>query len=104
MALTIALSWVLLLTHRNAHVQWSVPVVMTYIIVGLLPFKIGIVRKSSPLPPERIEEHYRWADAQRRYRERVNDCMSVGSFSSSLLGMPSNTGGPLRSILSGFAG
>ena len=45
----------------------------TYVIVGLLPFKIGVVRNSAPLPSERAEEHYRWADAQRRLWLRVTD-------------------------------
>jgi hypothetical protein len=67
MAVIIALSWALLLTHGDGQVHWNVPVVMTYVIVGLLPFKIGVVRNSPPLPSERAEEHYRWADTQRRY-------------------------------------
>ncbi len=74
MAVIIALCWALLLINGNAQVQWNGPVVMTYIIVGLLPFKIGVVRNSSPLPSERAEEHYRWADAQRRYWLRLTDC------------------------------
>jgi hypothetical protein len=74
MAVIIALCWALLLTHGDAQVQWSGPVVMTYVIVGLLPFKIGVVRNSYPLPSERAEEYYRWADAQRRYWLRLMDC------------------------------
>jgi hypothetical protein len=74
MAAIIALSWALLLAHGHAQVHWNVPVLMTYVIVGLLPFKIGVVRNSPPLPSERTEEHYRWMDAQRRYWLRVNDC------------------------------
>lgn len=66
MAVVIALSWALLLRHGDVQVQWGIPVTFTYIIVGLLPFKIGIVRKSFPLPAERTEEHYRWMEAQRR--------------------------------------
>jgi hypothetical protein len=73
MGAIIALSWALLLTHGNAQVHWDVPVVMTYVIVGLLPFKIAIVRSSYPLPSERAEEHYRWADAHRRYSLRLMD-------------------------------
>jgi hypothetical protein len=75
MALIIALSWALLLTHGHTQVHWNVPVLMTYIIVGLLPFKIGVVRNNAPLPSERTEEHYRWADAQRRHWLRVWDCV-----------------------------
>jgi len=73
MAAIIALSWALLLAHGHAQLHWNVPVLSTYIIVGLLPFKIGVVRNSAPLPSERAEEHYRWADAQRRLWLRVTD-------------------------------
>jgi hypothetical protein len=74
MAGIIALCWALLLTHGDSQMQWSGPVVMTHVIVGLLPFKIGVVHNSYPLPSERSEEHYRWADAQRRYWLRLTDC------------------------------
>jgi hypothetical protein len=73
MAVIIASCWALLLTHGDAQVQWSGPVVMTYVIVGLLPFKIAVVRSGYPLPSERAEEYYRWADAQRRYSLRLMD-------------------------------
>ena len=43
-------------------------------IFGLLPFKIGVVRNSYPLPSDRAEEHYRWMEAQRRQWLRVVDC------------------------------
>ncbi len=48
MAVIIAVCWALLLTHGDAHVHWNGPVVFTYLLVGLLPFKIGIVRNSYP--------------------------------------------------------
>ena len=73
MAAIIAVCWALLLTHGYAQVQWMWPVLCTYIIVGLLPFKIVVVRNSPPLPSERAEEHYRWADAQRGYWLRRMD-------------------------------
>ena len=73
MAVIIVISWALLLTHGSAQVHWSAPVVLTYMIIGLLPYKIGIVRGGFPLPAERAEEHYRWADAQRRYSLRLID-------------------------------
>ena len=79
MAVIIALCWALLLMHGDAQVQWNAPVVFTYVIVGLLPFKIGVVRNSYPLPSEKAEEHYRWADAQRRYWLRLMDCFFAGS-------------------------
>ncbi len=73
MAVIIALSWVLLLTHGDAHVHWNVPVVFTYLLVGLLPFKIGVVRNGYPLPSERTEEHCRWMEEQRRHSLRSMD-------------------------------
>lgn len=72
-AAIVSLCWALVLTHGNAQVQWNVPVVMTYMLVGLLPCKIGIVRNSLPLPSERTAEHHRWIEAQRRYSLRVMD-------------------------------
>jgi hypothetical protein len=71
----IVLSWALLLTHRGVRMQWNFPVVFTYVVVGLLPFKIGVVRNSFPLPSERTEEHHRWEEANRRYSLRVLDGM-----------------------------
>jgi hypothetical protein len=73
LAVMIALSWGLLLVHKGAHVHWNVPVLLTYMIVALLPYKIQIVRWSFPLPTERIEEHARWIEAQRRAQLRVID-------------------------------
>jgi hypothetical protein len=73
MAVVTVLSWALLLTHRSLQVQWSAPVLLTYQIIGLLPFKVQIVRWSFPLPAERTEEHSRWIEAQRRLQLRVID-------------------------------
>jgi hypothetical protein len=75
MAVIVALSWALLLTHGHARVLWQTPVVLTYVIIGLLPFKIGVVRNSLPLPSERTEEHHRWMEAHRRLWLRVWDCV-----------------------------
>jgi len=69
--LIIAFSWALLLTHGDAQMYWNVPVVMTYVVVGLLPGKIMVVRHSYPLPAERPEAHHRWMEAQRRWWLRV---------------------------------
>jgi hypothetical protein len=69
--LIIALSWLLLLTRGDAQLRWQVPVLMTYVIVGLFPGKIVVVRNSFPLPTERAEEHHRWMEAQRRWWLRV---------------------------------
>jgi hypothetical protein len=70
-----ALSWVLLRINGDALVHWQAPVVITYVIVGLFPFKIGIVRNSIPLPTERPEEHLRFMEASRRYSLRVMDAV-----------------------------
>jgi hypothetical protein len=47
--------------------------VLTYIILGLLPYKIIIVRGGMPLPSERTEEHCRWMEACRRHSLLVLD-------------------------------
>jgi hypothetical protein len=62
-----ASSWALLLISGNAKVHWYPPVILTYVIAGLFPFKVGIVRTGIPIPTDRPEEHYRWIEAQRRY-------------------------------------
>ena len=73
MAVIIVISWALLLTHGNAQVHWNVPVVFTYILVGLLPLQDWDRPQGFPLPSERTEEHYRWTDEQRRYSLRSMD-------------------------------
>ena len=74
-AVIIALSWALLFTHSGVRIHWNFPVVVTYVVAGLLPFKIGVVRNSFPLPSERTEEHHQWEEANRRYSLRVLDVM-----------------------------
>lgn len=54
-----ALSWILLLTQGGAPVHWDTPVIVTYVIWGLLPFKIMIARHNLPIPAERPEEHHK---------------------------------------------
>jgi hypothetical protein len=73
MAVIIALCWALLLMHGSAPVHWEAPVVLTYMIIGLLPYKIGIVRGSVRLPSERPEEHRRWIEAHRRHSLLIMD-------------------------------
>ena len=73
LALTTAFGWALLLIHGDAQVYWKAPVVLTYIIVGLFPFKVGVVRHSFPVATERPEEHYRGMEAQRRDSLHVMD-------------------------------
>jgi len=66
-----AASWGLLLFGDNPETQWRGPVILTYVALGLLPFKILWIRTGVPLPTERPEEHYRWVDAYRRYYVRI---------------------------------
>ncbi|HUZ46579.1 MAG TPA: hypothetical protein VMW54_08065 [Terriglobia bacterium] len=66
-AVITASSWALLLTNGDARVHWKVPVVFTYVILGLLLLKVIFARISLPLPADRPEEHYRWMEAQRRH-------------------------------------
>lgn len=70
-----ASSWALLLIHGHAQLRWEVPVVMTYVIIGLFPFKIGIVRGGIPVPAERPEEHLRFIEVARRYSLSLMDCV-----------------------------
>src|SRR5206468_3113412 len=71
----VACSWFLLLTKRDAQVHWQEVAVDTWVVLGLLPGKIVLVRSSLPLPADRAEEHYRWQDAQRHYGLRVFDAL-----------------------------
>jgi hypothetical protein len=66
-AAVIAFSWVLLLTRGGAQVQWAVPVVITYFVVGQFLFEMGIVHRGFPLPADRPEEHQQWLQAQRQH-------------------------------------
>ena len=80
----ITASWLLLLREPGAELHWQWPVLMTYVVVGLLPGKIILVRNSFPLPPERTADHQRWQEAYRRHSLRVLD--SMGLFFAALLG------------------
>lgn len=71
----VACTWFLLLTQGDARVRWREVVVNTWVVVGLLPGKIVLVRSSFPLPADRAEEHYRLQDAQRHYGLRVFDAL-----------------------------
>lgn len=74
MALITASCWALLFAHGDSQIRWSTPVVLTYVIVGLLFLEFGFVRGSfPPLPADRPDEHQRWVQAQRRYHVRVWD-------------------------------
>jgi len=108
-ALIIALSWALLLSRGDARFQWSTPVVMTYVILGLIPFKVGVVRNSFPLPSERPEEHHRWMEAQRQYSLRVMDTMRwffltiLGGYALLHCGLVAGSAAWLRWVLVGVS-
>jgi hypothetical protein len=62
----VGASWGMLLSGHRALVDWRSPLTLSWMILGLLPGKIAMVRAGSPLPAERAEEHYRYQDAERR--------------------------------------
>lgn len=67
----VACSWFLLLTRGDAQVRWRTLLVNTWVVLGLLPGKMVLVRSSFPLPAGQAEEHYRFQDAQRHYGLQV---------------------------------
>ncbi|MFN7995618.1 MAG: hypothetical protein U0Q18_18555 [Bryobacteraceae bacterium] len=71
----VASSWFLLVTHGDAEVQLHQAIVDTWVVLGLLPGKLVLVRSSFPVPADRAEEHYRLQDAQRRFALRVFDAL-----------------------------
>ena len=79
----VACSWFLLLAYGDEGIRWREAVVETWVILGLLPGKIVLVRSSFPLPAERTREHANFEDAQRRYGLRVMD--ALGWFLTAIL-------------------
>ncbi len=71
----LASSWLLLFKQGNAHFLWQFPVLITYVVLGMLPGKIILVRSSFPLPAQRTDEHHRWQEANRRFSLRVMDSL-----------------------------
>lgn len=74
----VAASWLLLLFRGDGHVDWQNPVTTTWLVLGLLPGKIILVRSSFPLPPDRTEEHHRLSEARRRFSLRYMNAFSWG--------------------------
>jgi len=74
----VALSWALLIVSRDGAAGWSVPIVLSYVILGLLPFNIAIARSRFPLPAENTEKHQQWMEAGRRYSLRVENLFRWG--------------------------
>lgn len=68
----VGLSWWLLLRHPGEHFDWRSPLTLSWVILGLIPGKMAMVRLSWPIPAERPEEHLRFQDATRRNWIQVN--------------------------------
>lgn len=69
----VALSWWLLLRHSGSIHSWKPPILLSWVVLGLLPGKIAVVRAGWPLPPESTEEHHRAQDSARRFNIRLLD-------------------------------
>lgn len=69
-AAIVAFSWWLLVRHGGPRIHWVDSLQWTWIVLGLLPGKIAVVRSSFPLPVEHTEEHYQCQDAARRMSVR----------------------------------
>jgi len=70
MAAAVALSWWLLFRLSGIPFDWQTPLFLSWMVLGLLPGKMLIVRSSFPLAAERADEHYLYQNAQRRQRIR----------------------------------
>ena len=68
----VALSWWLLLHHPRPHFDWLTPLQLTWVALGVIPFKMAMVKVSWPLPAERTEEHFQLQDVSRRYWIRLS--------------------------------
>src|SRR5258708_2621180 len=54
----VAVSWWLLLRGARPHFGWLIPLQLTWVALGAIPFKMAMVKVSWPLPTERTEEHF----------------------------------------------
>jgi hypothetical protein len=66
----VALSWWLLL-HSGRRFDWQSALLQSWVVLGMIPGKMAMVRLSFPLPAERTEEHFRLQEAGRRFWIRV---------------------------------
>jgi hypothetical protein len=67
----VALSWWLLL-HGGRHFDWQSTLLQSWVVLGMIPGKMAMVRLSFPLPAERTEEHFHLQDFARRYWIRLS--------------------------------
>ena len=68
----VAACWVLWFRARGGFAEL---VLETWIVMGMLPAKIILVRSGFLIPAERAEEHHQWAEASRRFSLRMIDTM-----------------------------
>jgi len=61
----LAVSWRMLL-GAGGHIPWQNMMLVTWIVLGLLPGKIIVVRQGWPIPAEHAEEHRAAQQAARR--------------------------------------
>ena len=71
----VACSWWMVLRHYGPG-TWQDPLTITWVVLGLLPGKITVVRQGWPLPAERAEEHRAAQEAARRYSVRMMDAFA----------------------------
>jgi hypothetical protein len=69
----MVLSWIVLATNGDSRTLWEWPTQLTYVALALAAAQILVARNRVPLPAEQAEEHYKYAEAQRRYSLRVTD-------------------------------
>ncbi len=69
----IAASWGLWLWAGDGRL--GEPLLETWVVMGMLPAKIILVRSGFLTPAERAEEHHQWAEASRRFSLRIIDTM-----------------------------
>jgi hypothetical protein len=67
----VALSWWLLL-HGGRHFDWRSTLLQSWVVLGMIPGKMAMVRLSFPLPAERTEEHFRFQEVSRRFWIRLS--------------------------------
>jgi len=51
--------------------DWLTPLTLSWVVLGMIPGKMAMVRISWPLPAERTEEHFRLQDVSRRFSIRL---------------------------------
>ena len=94
----VALSWWLLL-HGGRHFDRQSALLQSWVVLGMIPGKMTMVRLSFPLPAERTEEHLRVQEAGRRFWIRVFGIVIQWFMLVVLLGVAVLHGLPVHSAL-----